>query len=86
MAVVREGDVDYDDDNDYHGYNTPSTSRVDEITLAMSWSTDKQETSILQLRQETKRYKLVALYMHLSINGNLELINIDPFELATDPK
>lgn len=86
MAVVREDDVDYDDDNDYHGHNTPSTSRVDEITLAISGSTDKQETSILQLRQETKRDKLVALYMHLSINGNLELINIDPFELAADRK
>ena len=33
-----------------------------------------------------KRDKLVALYRHLNVTGNPDLINLDRFKLTTDPK
>ena len=33
-----------------------------------------------------KRDKLTALYRHLKVTGNLDLIDLDWFRLTTDPK
>ena len=36
-----------------------------------------ESTSTLQLRQKVKRDKLTALYRHLNVTGNLDLIDLD---------
>ena len=73
-----------DEDIDYGGYNIPNTSRVDEISFTTPGT--KKTTSTLQLRQEVKQDKLTALYKHLNITDDLDLINLDRFKLTTDPK
>ena len=74
----------HDEDIDYVDYNTPNTSRVDETSFTMPGPTDKETT--LRLTQKVKKDKLAALYRHLNVTGNLDLINIDRFRLTTDPK
>ena len=76
IPLVHDEDIDYDD------YNTPNTSRVDET----SFTTTPSTTETLRLRQKVKRDKLAALYRHLNIAGNLDLINLDRLKLTTDPK
>ena len=76
IPLVHDEDIDYDD------YNTPNTSRVDET----SFTTTPSTTETLRLRQKVKRGKLAALYRHLNIAGNLDLINLDRLKLTTDPK
>ena len=69
IPLVHENDEDYDD------YNTPDTSMEDKTSF-----TDTTEgTSILQLRQKVKRDKIIALYRHLNVTGNLDLIDKDRF-------
>ena len=38
------------------------------------------------MRQKVKRDKLIALYRHLDVTGNPDLIDLDRFRLTTDPK
>ena len=45
-----------------------------------------EATSTLRLNQKAKRDKLAALYRHLNVTGNLDLIDLDRFKLTTDPK
>ena len=71
-------------DEDYDDYNTLNTSKVDE-TLFMEPDTS-EATSTLRLRQKVKRGELAALYRHLNITGDLDLISPDRFRLTTDPK
>ena len=71
-------------DEDYENYSTPNSSRVDETSF-MEPAT-KDATSTLRLNQKVKRDKLAALYRHLNVTGNLDLINLDRFKLTTDPK
>ena len=78
IPLVHDEDIDYDD------YNTPNTSRVDKTSFTMPGSTEKETT--LRLRQKVKQDKLAALYRHLNVAGNLDLINLDRFRLTTDPK
>ena len=52
----------------------------------MPGSTKKGATSALRLKQKVKRDKLAALYRHLNVTSNLDLINLDRFKLTTDPK
>ena len=60
-------------DNDYNDYNTPNTSRIDETSFRASNATEA--TLTLRLRQKVKQDKLVTLYKHLNITGNLDLID-----------
>ena len=69
---------------DYDNYGTPNTSRVDETSFTELATTEA--TSTLWLNQEVKQDKLAALYRHLNVAGNLDLINLDRFKLTTDPK
>ena len=78
IPLVHDKDINYDD------YYTPNTSRVDETSFTMPGSTDKD--TILRLRPKVKQDKLAALYRHLNVTGNLDLINLDRFRLTTDPK
>ena len=71
-------------DEDYDNYGTSNTSRVDETSFTEPDTTDA--TSILRLKQKVKRDKLAALYRHLNVTGNLDLINLDRIKLTTDPK
>ena len=71
-------------DEDYENYSTPNSSRVDETSFMEPATTDA--TSTLRLNQKVKRDKLAALYRHLNVTGNLDLINLDRFKLTTDPK
>ena len=71
-------------DEDYDNYGTPKTSRVDETSFTEADTTEA--TSTLRLKQKVKRHKLAALYRHLNITGNLDLMNLDRFKLTRDPK
>ena len=71
-------------DEDCDDYNIPNTSRVDETSFREPAITEA--TSTLRLNQKVKRDKLAALYRHLNVTGNLDLINLDRFKLTTDPK
>ena len=71
-------------DDDYDDYNTPNTSRIDETSFTVPDTTEA--TSTLRLRQKVKRDKITALYIHLNVTGNLDLINLNPFKLTTDHK
>ena len=71
-------------DEDYDNYGTPDTSGVEETSFSKPATT--QATSTLQLNQNVKRGQLVALYRHLKVRGNLDLIDLDRFMRMTDPK
>ena len=73
------------EDDDYDDYVTPNGSRIDEASFTPPDTTEA--TSTLQLTQKKKkRDKLAALYRHLNVTGNLDLINLNRFKLTTDPK
>ena len=78
IGMVHEDEEDYDD------YNTPNTSRIDETSFTVPDATEA--TSTLQLRQKGKRDKINALYRHLNVTGNLDLIDLDRFRHTKDPK
>ena len=71
-------------DEDYHNYGTPNTSMVDETSFVEPDTTEA--TSTLSLNQKVKWGKLAALYRHLNIIGNIDLIELDRFKLTRDPK
>ena len=74
--------VHQEDDEDYDNYRRPDTSRIE-----TSFITDARElTSTLRLRQKVKRDKINALYRHLNVTGNPDLIDLDRFRLTKDPK
>ena len=67
-------DEEYDN---YDIYNTPNASKIDEISFIVFDATEA--TSTVRLRQGLKRDKINALYRHLNITGNLDLIDLDRF-------
>ena len=71
-------------DEDCDDYNIPNTSRVDETSFREPATTEA--TSTLRLNQKVKRDKLAALYRHLKVTGNLDLIDLNQFKLMIDPK
>ena len=71
-------------DEDYDDYNALNTSRVDETSFTEPNTTEA--TSTLRLKQKVKRDKLAALYRHLNITGNIDLIDIGRFKLKGDSK
>ena len=72
------------EDKDYDNYGTLNTSRVDETSLTEPDTTEA--TSTLRLKQKVKRDKLTALYRHLNVTGDIDLIDLNWFRLTTDPK
>ena len=66
-----------DNYNDYDDYHKPNTSTIDETAFTAPSSTNKQATLTLRLRQKVKRDKLAALYRHLKVTGDLDLINLN---------
>ena len=62
-------------DDDYDDYRTPDTSRVDETSFTLPDATEA--TSTLRLRQKVKRDKINALYRHLNVTRDIDLIDLD---------
>ena len=75
-------DSDYED---YDDYKTLNTSRTGETLFIVPGSTEKEITSTLWQKQKVKR-KLAALHRHLNVKDNLDLINLDRFNLQLIPK
>ena len=69
-------------DEEYDDYRTLDTSRVDET----SFTDTTAATSTLRLRQDVKRDRLTALYRHLNVTGNPDLIDLVRFRLTKEPK
>ena len=82
IPLVHDEDINYDD------YDRLNTSRLDETSFTMPGSMEKEKeaTSTLWLKQKGKRDELAALYRHLNVTGNLDLINLDRFKLTMDPR
>ena len=66
-------------------HGTPNASRVDETSF-MEEPDATEPTSTLRLRQKVKRDKIIALYRHLNVIGDLDLIDLDQFKLTKDPR
>ena len=73
--LVDEETTQMVQDEDYDNYDTPNTSRIDETSFTEPDTTEA--TSTLRLTQKVKRDKLAALYRHLYVTGNLDLIDLD---------
>ena len=71
-------------DEDYDNYGMPNTSGIDETSFIEPDAVEA--TSTLRLRQKVKRDKLTALYRHLNVTGDIDLIDLDRFKLTTDHK
>ena len=71
-------------DEDYDDYNTPNTSRVDETSFTEPEATEA--TSTLRLRQKVKRDRITALYRHLNVTGDPDLVDIDQFMFKKNSK
>ena len=80
---VDEETIPLVQDKDCDDYNTPNTSRIDETSFMEPDTTEA--TSTLQLRQKVKRDKINALYRHLNVTGDIDLIDLDRFRLTKDP-
>ena len=73
------------DEEDYdERYDTPNVSRVDETSFLEPGTTEV--TSTVRLKQKLKRAKINALYKHLNVAGNPDLIDLDRYKLTKDPK
>ena len=77
--------VEEEDDD----YNIPNISRVDETSFTVPDTTEA--TSTLRkvnekVKTKSKRDKINALYRHLNVTGNPNLIVLDRFRLTKDPK
>ena len=68
-------------DEDYDNYEMLNTSRV-ETPFTVPDTTEA--TSTLRLRQKVRRDKLSALYRHLNVMGNPDLVDLDRFRLTKD--
>ena len=68
-------------DGDYDNYVTTDTSRVE-----TPFTDATEATSTLRSRQKVKRDEINALYEHLNMTGNLDLIDLDRFRLTKYPK
>ena len=87
--LVDEETIPLVQDEGYDNYGTPDTSRVDETSFTEPGTIEA--TSTLRLRQKVKRDKLTALYRHLNVTGDIDLIDLDRIDLdwlslMTDPK
>ena len=82
LTFVNEEEIPLiNQDEDYDDYRTPDTSRVDTSFI----DPDTIEViSTLRLRQKVKWDKLTALYRHLNVTGDIDLIDLDRFRLTKD--
>ena len=85
-VFVNEEDIPmvHQDEEDYDDYNTPNTIRIDETSFMEPDATEA--TSALQLRQNVKRDKIIALHKSLNVAVNLDLINLDRFMIKKNLK
>ena len=83
---VNEEDIPMvsQDEDYYDDYRTADTSSVDETSFTVP---DTAETTLtLRLRQKVKWDKINALYTHLNVMVNPDLIDSDRFRLTKDAK
>ena len=66
-------------DKDCDNYGTPNTNET-------SFTEPDTTEATLQLNQKVKRDTLAALYRHLNVTDNLDLIDLGRFKLTTDPR
>ena len=78
--------IHQEDDEDFDNYRTPDTSRVDEVLFITDATELTSALRLIRLRQKVKRDKINALYSHLNVTGNPDLIDLDRFRLTKDPK
>ena len=78
IAFVDEEKIPmiHQDEEDYDDCRTPNVSRVEDETSFMVPDTT-EPTSTLRLRAQVKRDKLIALYRHLDVTDDLDLIDLD---------
>ena len=69
--------VNHYDEDCYDYYSIPNTSRVEETAFAIPESTNKRATSTLHPRQKVKQTRIAAMYRHLNVTSDLDLINLD---------
>ena len=81
---VNEEEILLVQDEDYVNYTTPNTRWVDEASFMEPNTTEAKST--LGLNQEVRRDKLAALYRHLNVTGNLDLIEYKRFRLENTEK
>ena len=84
LKFVAEETISLVHDQDYDNYGTANTSKVHETSFTEPDITEA--TSALQLNKKVKRNKLAALYRHLNVTDNLDLVELDRLNLTTDPK
>ena len=72
------------DEDYYDDYRTADTSSVDGTSFTVPDTAET--TSTLRLRQKVKWDKINALYTHLNVTGNPDLIDFDRFRLTKDAK
>ena len=84
-TFISEEDIQmvHQDDDDYDDYNKPDTRRVKLLFIEHDTT---EPISTLQLRQKVKRDKINALYRHLNVTGNSDLIDLYRLRLTKDPK
>ena len=75
----------HQDEDVYERYDTPNTCTVDEGSFTLPEDAT-ETTATLRLRQKVKRDKITALYRHLNVTDNLDLIDLDRFRLTKDSK
>ena len=85
-TLVNEEDIPMvsQDEDYYDDYRTADTSSVDETSFTVPDTAET--TSTLRLRQKVKWDKINALYAHLNVTGNPDLIDFDWFRLTKDAK
>ena len=85
-VFVNEEDIPmvHQDEEDYHDYRTPNTSRMDETSFTVSHT--MEATSTLRLRQKLKRDKIVSLYRYLDVIGDPGLADLDRFTIRKNLK
>ena len=85
-TFVNEEDIPMvnEDEDYYDNYRTPNTSRLNEASFTAPDTAEA--TSMLRLRQKVKQGKINALYRHLNVTGNPDLIDFDRFSLTKDAK
>ena len=75
LVNYHDKELEGDNDNDYDDYSTPNTIKIGETKFPSPNFTDKQATSTLRPRQKVNRNKLAAMYRHLNVTDDLDLIN-----------
>ena len=69
--------VNHYDEDCYDYQSILNTSRVDETAFAIPESTKKRATSTLQPKQKARQTRIAAMYRHLNVTSDLDLINLD---------